>query len=225
MSRHQTPEPSREPASSRAAILAAARRRFSSVGYTATSMSDIVAEAGTSAGLPYYHFGSKKGLFLTIWAEYQRLQRQRTRTAIDDARASGGVGAGLLLVGIRAYLDGAWSNRQILPMVHGSDRPPGFDEEMRAGAERWNRQMLALLSEYDQHFAGVALLMLTEALSRVCLQLSRCTSEKQAQQTILDAVRLSSSMLEALPREDGRVVYHLHPRLGRIGPQSSNGET
>lgn len=188
-------------------------------------MSDIVAEAGTSAGLPYYHFGSKKGLFVTIWTEYQRLQRQRTRSAIDDARASGGVGADLLLVGIRAYLDGAWSDREILPMVHGSDRPLGFDEHMRAGAERWNRQMRALLSEYDQHFAGVALLMLTEALSRVCLQLSRCSSEQQAKQTILNAVRLSSSLLEALPPADCRVVYHLRSRLGRIGPESTNGET
>lgn len=47
----------------RAAILAAARERFSAQGYDRVRMRDVAADAGVDVALVTYHFGSKDGLF------------------------------------------------------------------------------------------------------------------------------------------------------------------
>ena len=86
----------------RESILDAARQLFSCEGYTATSISDIVARAGTSVGRPYYYFGSKKEIFLTLWNEYQVAQEARTRTEVGVARRAGAAGKELFLAGTRA---------------------------------------------------------------------------------------------------------------------------
>lgn len=185
---------------SRQTILDTARRLFSTRGYAATSMSDIVRDAGTSVGLPYYHFGSKKAIFMSIWTDYQRRQQARTNAAIEAARAEGATGIDLLLIGMRSYLEGAWANRDIQPMIHGASRPAGFAETMSEGARRWNTKMLALLSGYEQSRAEVALLMLTEAQSAICLELSRCTTQQQAARTIDQTLLLTRSLLMAVPR-------------------------
>jgi AcrR family transcriptional regulator len=169
-------------------------------GYAGTSISDIVTEAGTSVGLPYYHFGSKKTLFLTLWDEYQQSQRARTNAAVEGARRLGVAGPDLLLAGMRAYLEGAWANRDILPMVHGPSCPPGFEETMSHGAERWTRQMFSLLRGFEVGPARTAILMLNEALSSVCLDLSYCKSGAQAAREIERAMTLTASLLASLPR-------------------------
>jgi AcrR family transcriptional regulator len=184
---------------SRQAILAAARRLFSTAGYAATSVTDIVSEAGTSVGLPYYHFGSKKSIFLTLWGEYQQSQHARTDAAVAEARRAGETGATLMLASIRAYLEGAWANRDILPMVHGPDRPPGFDETMASGAEDWHRQMQSLLVPYDRITVKTAITLISGGLSAVCVDLSKCASDSQAKRVIEDALLLVTSLLEGLP--------------------------
>lgn len=50
----------------RAEIVAAARRCFSRDGFHQTSMPDIAAEAGVSAGAPYRYFASKEEIILAI---------------------------------------------------------------------------------------------------------------------------------------------------------------
>jgi AcrR family transcriptional regulator len=57
----------------RAEIVAAARRCFSRDGFHQTSMPDIAAEAGVSAGAPYRYFASKEEIILTIAADAFRL--------------------------------------------------------------------------------------------------------------------------------------------------------
>src|ERR1700760_4808348 len=79
-------------ASSRQAILDAARELFTVQGYSATSVSEIVARAGTSVALPYSHFGSKMQIFVTLWDEFEVSQTARTRTAVAAARRSGASG-------------------------------------------------------------------------------------------------------------------------------------
>jgi len=192
-------DPADRATASRQAILTAARRLFSTAGYAATSVTDIVGEAGTSVGLPYYHFGSKKSIFLTLWNEYQQAQHARTDAAIEEARQAGKTGAALMLASIRAYLEGAWANRDILPMVHGPDRPPGFDETMASGAVDWHRQMQSLLSPYDRVTMKTAISMISGGLSAVCADLAKCTSDLQAKRVIDDAVLLVSSLLDGLP--------------------------
>jgi AcrR family transcriptional regulator len=193
------PDPTDRATASRQAILAAARRLFSTAGYAATSVTDIVSEAGTSVGLPYYHFGSKKSIFLTLWSEYQQSQHVRTDAAIEEARKAGETGAALIRASTRAYLEGAWANRDILPMVHGPDRPPGFDETMASGAQDWHRQMQSLLAHYDRLTAKTAISMISGGLSAVCVDLSNCTNDLQAKRVIEDALLLVSSLLDGLP--------------------------
>ncbi|MBI5420629.1 MAG: TetR/AcrR family transcriptional regulator [Deltaproteobacteria bacterium] len=53
----------------RAAILAAASRLFAEKGYGNTPTSEIAREAGVAEGTLYHHFGSKDGIFLTIFDE------------------------------------------------------------------------------------------------------------------------------------------------------------
>src|ERR1041385_5448735 len=57
----------------RAEIVAAARRCFSRDGFHQTSMPDIAAEAGVSAGAPYRYFASKEEIILAIAGDAFRL--------------------------------------------------------------------------------------------------------------------------------------------------------
>ena len=51
------------PSTTRDAILAAARERFSEQGYDRVRMRDVAGDAGVDVALVTYHFGSKDGLF------------------------------------------------------------------------------------------------------------------------------------------------------------------
>ncbi|WP_335970356.1 MULTISPECIES: TetR/AcrR family transcriptional regulator [Streptomycetaceae] len=60
-------------AAKRAEIVAAARRCFSREGFHQTSMPDIAAAAGVSAGAPYRYFASKEEIILAIAGDAFRL--------------------------------------------------------------------------------------------------------------------------------------------------------
>jgi AcrR family transcriptional regulator len=171
---------------------------FAAQGYTATSISEIVARAGTSVGLPYYHFGSKKQIFITLWKEFQASQEARSRAAIRMARDSGATGKELLLAGTRAYLQGAWEARQIMPLVLSRDTPPGFDAMVREMDRRWERQNETLLSEYDPTMARTATALLSGALRAVCLQYPKLKNDTEAEQFIEEALLLCAGLLSAL---------------------------
>ncbi len=53
--------------SKRDAILDVASRLFAEKGYGTTTTSEIAQEAGVAEGTLYHHFGSKDGIFLTIF--------------------------------------------------------------------------------------------------------------------------------------------------------------
>jgi AcrR family transcriptional regulator len=190
-------------AASRQAILDAARELFAAQGYTATSISEIVARAGTSVGLPYYHFGSKKQIFITLWKEFQVSQEARSRAAIGAARHAGATGKDLLLAGTRAYLQGAWEARQIVPLVLSQDTPAGFDAMVREMDRRWERQNEKLLSEYDAIMARTATALLSGALRAVCLRFPKFKDEAEAEQFIEEALVLCGGLLSALSKSGG----------------------
>lgn len=58
----------RNAAATRAALLEAARARFASLGYDATSLRDVAAAAGVDAALVSRYFGSKDDLFAEVLA-------------------------------------------------------------------------------------------------------------------------------------------------------------
>jgi AcrR family transcriptional regulator len=185
-------------AASRQAILDAARSLFATRGYAATSISEIVGRAGTSVGLPYYHFGSKKEIFITLWTEFQVSQEARSRAAIGAARELNATGKELFLAGTRAYLQGAWEARQIVPLVLSRDTPAGFDALEREMVRRWERQNETLLSEYDPVMARTATRLLNGALRAVCLQFPRLRGDAEADQLIENVLTLCAGMLSAL---------------------------
>jgi AcrR family transcriptional regulator len=51
-------------------ILDAAMRRFAAVGYDATGVAEICAEAGVSKGAFYHHFPTKQAVFLELTARW-----------------------------------------------------------------------------------------------------------------------------------------------------------
>jgi len=51
------------------AILATASRLFAGKGYANTTTAEIAREAGVAEGTLYHHFGSKDGIFLTLFDE------------------------------------------------------------------------------------------------------------------------------------------------------------
>ena len=53
----------------RSAILAVASHLFAEKGYNTTTTAEIAQEAGVAEGTLYHHFGSKDGIFLTIFDE------------------------------------------------------------------------------------------------------------------------------------------------------------
>nr|WP_300144311.1 TetR/AcrR family transcriptional regulator [Propionicimonas sp.] len=56
----------RRPAAAREAIIRAATELIRVNGVAGTSISDVIAESGTSAGAIYHHFGSKERLVLEV---------------------------------------------------------------------------------------------------------------------------------------------------------------
>jgi AcrR family transcriptional regulator len=54
----------------RARLLQAASKKFSSSGYNAASVDDICEEAGVSKGAFYHHFPSKQAVFLTLFEDW-----------------------------------------------------------------------------------------------------------------------------------------------------------
>ena len=97
----------------RATIAAAARPLFARHGYAATKLDDVAAAAGVTKPIVYRHFGSKKGLYLTLLRRHQEdlptfaegIEGPGAATSPDDAlRAI----LGVWLDYVRANLDN-WS--------------------------------------------------------------------------------------------------------------------
>lgn len=183
---------------SKGVILAAARTLFATKGYAGTSINDIVEAAGTSTGLPYYHFGSKKQIFLALYEDFEATQGARTHAAVAAARARGAEGVDLLLAGLGAYLEGAWAARDLVPVIHGSDTPAGFSPALALSNMRWERQNRALLASYGGELPRAAEILLRGGMQSLCLELSGCGSQVQAGELISSAVMLLGGLLETL---------------------------
>jgi AcrR family transcriptional regulator len=175
----------------RRALLQAAQDLFAHRGYRDTSVIDIVELAGSSVGTLYYHFGSKADLYLQTWADFETSQEQRATDAIAEARASGeDDGLRLCLVGTRAYLNGAWENRDIVRMMADGDTPPGFQGVARQFTRRWVRQTRTFLSSGDPLTTRVRLAIVTDSIGGICREIAACDSQSEADQIIERALDL-----------------------------------
>lgn len=76
-------------ASTQAALRAVGRKLFGQLGFEATSLGAICAEAGVTTGALYHHFGDKKGLFAAVAEELDEGLVKLTAAASRKAMAGG----------------------------------------------------------------------------------------------------------------------------------------
>jgi len=125
-------------AATRAALLAAAREVFISVGYAQAGVSEIVARAGASVGSLYHHFTGKADLYVALFEEFHQGQAWRARQAARGAREDCvSEPRQLFLAAARAYLDGCLEDRELSRLFVCGDAPPGFDLIMRQRLREW----------------------------------------------------------------------------------------
>jgi AcrR family transcriptional regulator len=125
-------------AATRAALLAAAREVFISVGYAQAGVSEIVARAGASVGSLYHHFTGKADLYVALFEEFHQGQAWRARQAARGAREECvSEPRQLFLAAARAYLDGCLEDRELSRLFVSADAPPGFDLIMRQRLREW----------------------------------------------------------------------------------------
>src|ERR1039457_2707229 len=79
-------------AATRAALMAAARDVFTSVGYAQAGVTDVVTRAGASVGSLYHHFTGKADLYFTLFEDFHQSQVQRVRSGVRRGRGPGGAG-------------------------------------------------------------------------------------------------------------------------------------
>ena len=92
----------RTKAANREAILVAARRVFSDIGYGAASVRDVVRETDLATGTFYNYFPDKESVLRALVDEMAR----EARTRVHDARmAAAGSVEGFVSAGFRAYFE------------------------------------------------------------------------------------------------------------------------
>ncbi|GAA3028721.1 TetR/AcrR family transcriptional regulator [Streptosporangium longisporum] len=149
-------------AATRVALLAAARETFVTSGFAESGVTDVVSRAGASVGSLYHHFSGKADLYLTLFDEFQTRQTQRTKQAVQEARAGGeGDPMRLFIAGARAYLEGCLAERELSALFLRGDGPPGFEVIMRDRLRQWAKRNAALF-EGDE---GALVVVLTGALA------------------------------------------------------------
>lgn len=88
-----------------AALREAGKRLFADLGYEATSVGALCAEAGVTTGARYHHFGDKKQLFAAVAEELECLLVERAMRAHAEALAHGGSGWDAFLAAIDTLLN------------------------------------------------------------------------------------------------------------------------
>ncbi len=179
-------------ATTRAALLAAAREVFAVSGFAEASIADVVTRAGASVGSLYHHFGGNAELYLALFEDYQERQEARAATALKQARAAGeGEPLALFLAGSRAYLDGCWVERDLARLFLAGGGPPGFELVTRRRYRAWTRRNAALLSaDTDDVSADALVLVLTTVMSEAGHEVAVCEDETSSQRLATDVLAL-----------------------------------
>jgi AcrR family transcriptional regulator len=171
-------------AATRGALLDAAREIFVTSGFAEAGVTEVVARAGASVGSLYHHFSGKADLYLTLFEEFQHRQTQRTRQAVQDARAAGETEPmPLFLAGARAYLDGCLTERDLAALFLRGDAPPGFEVIMRDRLRQWARRTAALFEHED-----TLVIVVTGALSAVVQEVTLSEDPEAARKLAEDAL-------------------------------------
>lgn len=124
----------------RAALLDAGRRLFSTKGYSHAGREEIVAAAGVTRGALQHHFGDKQSLFVAVYETIEQEVVARVATAAMDG---GDDPVEQLRAGCHAYLDAVLD--PAVQRVCAIDGPAVLPEEVRQ--EITDRYALGLVRE------------------------------------------------------------------------------
>src|SRR5690349_9726369 len=173
-------------AATRGALLDAAKQTFITSGFAEAGVTDVVARAGASVGSLYHHFSGKADLYLTLFEEFQKRQTQRTRQAVQEARAAGETDPmPQFLAAARAYLEGCLAERDLAALFLRGDAPPGFEVIMRDRLRQWARRTAALFEHED-----ALVVVVTGALAAVVQEVTLSDDPEQARKMAEDALRI-----------------------------------
>ncbi|MEV4460448.1 TetR/AcrR family transcriptional regulator [Microbispora sp. NPDC049633] len=173
-------------AATRGALLEAAKETFITSGFAEAGVTDVVARAGASVGSLYHHFSGKADLYLTLFEEFQKRQAQRTRQAVQEARAAGETDPmPQFLAAARAYLEGCLAERDLAALFLRGDAPPGFEVIMRDRLRQWARRTAALFEHED-----ALVVVVTGALAAVVQEVTLSDDPEAARRMAEDALRI-----------------------------------
>lgn len=152
-------------------ILDAATEVFSTRGFSAATMADVVDHSGASIGSIYHHFGGKKELFLAI---YDRLSTEVEIRIADAARDTADMdGRQNFAVHARAYLDAVWENRRAALMMSSGDVPAGFEGLRRTNTltffQRWMGALDVDSAKRGQLLSRILIAIMSEASLMVAM--------------------------------------------------------
>jgi AcrR family transcriptional regulator len=176
----------------RSALLQSARQIFADVGYSEANVAEVVSRAGSSVGSMYHHFGGKADLFLALHDGYQARQEARADEAVREILAAGERNpVRVFAAGARAFMHGAWEERDLARLFLAGDGPPGFDSVMRAGFADWVRRSGAVLRGADNESVNQAYpLVLTTVIAAGAREVTQQSDERAAKVFADDIVTL-----------------------------------
>jgi AcrR family transcriptional regulator len=136
-------------------IIDGARRCFTSNGFHATSMQDVLREAGLSAGAVYRYFRSKEEIVAAVAAETLESVRESYATiAAADPPPTPDQLFGAVLGRLRVLLGDADDDRalpQLLMQVWGETlRNPEVARVLADGYQKLRAQWVELVKEYQE---------------------------------------------------------------------------
>ena len=175
-------------------ILDAATEVFSTRGFSAATMADIVENSGASIGSIYHHFGAKKELFLAI---YERLSAEVEVRIAQAAGASADLDSQqAFALHARAYLKAIWDNRRAATMIASGDVPVGFERLRRTNTltflHRWMGVLDVDSSTRGQLLSRILIAIMSEASLMVTMCGDAAEVEQVSDATIEWIARLTS---------------------------------
>ena len=175
-------------------ILDAATEVFSTRGFSAATMADIVENSGASIGSIYHHFGAKKELFLAI---YERLSAEVEVRIAQAAGASADLDSQkAFALYARAYLNAIWENRRAATMIASGDVPVGFERLRRTNTlsffHRWMGVLDVDSSTRGQLLSRILIAIMSEASLMVTMCGDAAEVEQVSDATIEWIARLTS---------------------------------
>ena len=175
-------------------ILDAATEVFSTRGFSAATMADIVENSGASIGSIYHHFGAKKELFLAI---YERLSAEVEVRIAQAAGASADLDSQqAFALYARAYLNAIWDNRRAATMIASGDVPVGFERLRRTNTltffHRWMGVLDVDSSTRGQLLSRILIAIMSEASLMVTMCGDAAEVEQVSDATIEWIARLTS---------------------------------